>query len=94
MPNRSFTQKTRLSHPSSTEESLDQLIAAKLEVSGHFANNSRQGADFDRIVIGNRDVMLSPFNDGQAQMAAGLTRDLVTEAAQGFRDIRAREVSW
>jgi hypothetical protein len=57
------------------------------------AKNSSQGSYFERVVIGNRDVMPTTLARSQSQVAVRLPCDLVGEPPQSFGKIRSRNIS-
>src|SRR5256885_6205410 len=63
-------------------------------MASHIAENTGQRSNFDRIMIGNRDVVLSAFAGGQAQMAAALPRDRIAQISQRPRQFSAGKISW
>src|SRR2546423_14640227 len=63
-------------------------------MASHSAENTGQRSNFDRIMIGNRDVVLSAFAGGQAQMAAALPRDRIAQLSERPRQFSAGNISW
>ncbi len=76
------------------EKPLDQFLPAQLKVGGHVGKDAGQGAYLYGIVIWDCYVVLAALRGGQSQVASGLSGGLITEPAQGFREIRARNISW
>jgi hypothetical protein len=50
----------------------------------HVRKNAGERADADRIVVWDRDAVLAAALARQANMATGLTRDLVAEFSQAL----------
>jgi hypothetical protein len=81
--------KTIISAP----KPLNQLISTDSEMCGDIAKNPSQRSHFERVVIGNRDVMPTTLARSQSQVAARLPCDLVAESHQSFGKIRSRNIS-
>ena len=77
----------------STEKPLNQFVTADFKMRSHVIKNSGQCSHFQRIVIGNRDMMLAALSGRQPQMAARLPCDFVAQAPQPFGKIRSRNIS-
>ena len=71
------------------EEALQQLITAYFLMSSDISENCGQGADSQRIVKRDGDMMLGGAGARQPQMAACLTRDAITDSCQRLRKLRA-----
>jgi hypothetical protein len=76
------------------EEPPSQFIAGNFKVLSNISKDAGQRAHFDRVVVGNREVMLAMFVCGQPQVAPVLAGNLVTELFQQTGEFRPREVSW
>jgi hypothetical protein len=61
----------------SVEKPLNELVAADLKMGSYVAKNSSQCSHFERVVIGNRDMMLPALAGSQPQVAARLPCDFV-----------------
>ena len=72
---------------------LNQFISADSEMRGDIAKNSSQCSHFERVVIGNRDVMPTTLACSQSQVADRLPCDLVVEPRESFGKIRSRNIS-
>jgi hypothetical protein len=72
---------------------LNQLISADSEMRCDITKNSSQCSHFERVVIGNRDVMPTTLARSQSQVAARLPCNLVAEPPQSFGKIRSRNIS-
>jgi hypothetical protein len=77
----------------SAEKPLDQFVTADFKMRGHIIKNSRQCSHLKRVVIRNRDMMLTALGGRQPQMATRLPCDFVAHAPQSFGKIRSRNVS-
>ena len=77
----------------STEKPLNQFVTADFKMRSHVIKNSGQCSHFQRIVIGNRDMMLAALSGRQPQMATRLPCDFVAQAPQPFGKIRSRNIS-
>ena len=75
----------------SAEKPLDQFVTADFKM--RVIKNSGQRSHFKRIVIRNRDMMLTALGGRQPQMATRLTCDFLTQAPQTFGKIRSRNIS-
>jgi hypothetical protein len=64
----------------SVPKPLNQLLSADSEMRGDIGKNSSQRSHFERVVIGNRDVMPTTLARSQSQVAARLPCDLVAES--------------
>jgi hypothetical protein len=73
----------------SAEKPLNQFVAADFKMRSHVAKNSGQCSHFERVVIGNSDMMLVALARGQPQMTARLARDRIPEALQPFGQVRS-----
>jgi len=78
---------------SRAEEPSNDFVTADSKMRRHIGKDSGQRADFDRIVIWNRDMMLAAFVSAQPQVAACLPRRSVSQGAQCLGKIRSRNVS-
>jgi len=76
------------------EELLNQFLPAELEVSGHVGKDAGQGANLHGIVIWDGYVVLAALGGAESQVTSGLSGGLITEPAQGFGEVRARNISW
>ena len=72
---------------------MNQLISADSEMRRDIAKNSNQCSHFERVVIGNRNMVLTTLARSQSQVAARLPCDLVAEPPQSFGKIRSRNIS-
>ncbi len=69
-----WTEKERRVSP---EQPLNQFLATDFKMRGHATKNPSQCSHSERVVIGNRDMMLAAFPGRQPQVTAGLPRDFV-----------------
>jgi hypothetical protein len=60
---------------------------------GDIAKNSSQCSHFERVVTGDRNMVLTTLALSQSQVAARLPCDLVPESPQPFGKIRSRNIS-
>src|SRR5919106_424631 len=74
------------------EEQSGQPGAGQIVVSSHVRKNSGERSDADGIVVGNRDVVLAVPLGRQANMATGLTGDLVAEFAQSPGEVASGQI--
>ena len=77
----------------SVEKPLNELVTANLKMGSYVAKNSSQCSHFERVMIGNRDMMLPALARSQPQVAARLSCDFIPQAAQSFGKIRSRNIS-
>ena len=77
----------------SVEKPLSELVAADLKMGSYVAKNSSQRSHFERVVIGNRNVMAPALAGSQPQVAARLPCDFIPQAPQSFGKIRSRSIS-
>ena len=77
---------------SSAEHLLDDLVPRRLEVGCDFGEDTCQGADPERGMSWDRDVVLPAYLGRQAQVAARLACHFVAEGAQGSREVLAGQV--
>ena len=77
----------------SVEKPLSELVAADLKMGSYVAKNSSQRSHFERVVIGNRNMMAPALAGSQPQVAARLPCDFIPQAPQSFRKIRSRNIS-
>ena len=61
----------------SVEKPLSELVAADLKMGSYVAKNSSQRSHFERVVIGNRNIVLTTLARSQSQVAARLSRDFI-----------------
>jgi hypothetical protein len=76
-----------------TKEPLGKFVAAQFKVRRDVTKDSGQGPDAKGIVLWNGDVVFAVLLSGQAQVAAGLTSDLIAKLAEGVREIVPRKVT-
>jgi hypothetical protein len=72
---------------------LNQFISIDSEMGSDIAKNPSQRSHFERVVIGNRNVVPTTLARSQSQVAARLPSDLVAESPQSFGKIRSRNIS-
>lgn len=60
---------------------------------GNICKNGGECTDAKGVVAWNGDVMFPAFFRGQAEMAAGLAGDTITERPERFREILPREIT-
>jgi len=53
-----------------SKEAASQLVAADFKVRRNIIKNAGQGSEFDWIMVGNGDVVLTVFGRGQPNVAA------------------------
>jgi hypothetical protein len=75
------------------EDLLDKGGALDPEVLGYHLEDGGEGADAERLVGRDRDVMLAALLRRQAQVATGLPRDRVAEPLEPLGEVAAREVA-
>jgi hypothetical protein len=76
------------------EQGLQQRLSRDVQVLGHVSEDSAQCADPQRLVMGNRDVVLAASSGGQAHMAAGLARYLIGVTPKQDSQFFTTEVAW
>lgn len=67
----------------STEETMQQVVPCQTMMRRHGIEYRRQGADAQRVMVGEGDMMFATGTTGEADMAAALARDLIAEPPQG-----------
>jgi hypothetical protein len=77
-----------------SEQGLQQRLSRDAQVLSHVSEDGTQCADPQRLVTGNRDVMLAAPSGGQAHMTAGLARYLIAIAPKQDSQFFATEVAW
>ena len=76
------------------EKLLHHFVAISLDVGRHLSEDGAKRAYTQRSVPPNGDVVLaSLLCAGEADVATGLSRDLVAEAAKEPGEVRPREVA-
>jgi len=62
-------------------------------VRSNVSEDSGQGANAERVVLGNREVMFPMFGRGEAEVATSLTGDAIAELTGSLRKIASRQVA-
>lgn len=79
--------------PLSVEQAHQQFVTGDAVMSRYGGKDGRQGADTQRIVVGNRDVMFAVLLRHQAKVAAGLPRYRVAEPFEAADQLLAGEIA-
>ena len=74
------------------EQTLDELLSRNFKMSRDCGEHGRERSDPQRVVVGDRDVMLAVFERGQTDMAAALAGDAIAEPLERPRQVAAGEV--
>ena len=64
------------------EERPDQRVARESRVTRNVPKDGAERAHLERIMIGDRDVVLTALPRGHANVASGLSRNLISETGQ------------
>jgi hypothetical protein len=76
----------------SGKEPCQQFITAQFMVYGDIGENGRQRADLQRIMGGNRDVMLSRLHRGKPDVTPDLSGNLAANRRQCLCQLDSSEV--
>ena len=77
----------------SNQTAVQVTVPGDIEICGHIGENGREGADAQRRMLGNREMMLSMLKGSQSKVTAGLTGDRVTELAKGLSEIASGQIA-
>jgi hypothetical protein len=72
---------------------MEQILAANLQGAGDIGQDRRQGSNFQRIVRGNRNVVLRGSFQGEAAVAAGLPGNPLADLRERPRQLNAGKVT-
>lgn len=75
------------------EEVPNEIVATHFKVGRDVLQNSMECSETQGIVARNRHVVLSADIRRQAKVAAGLSRDVISEAGEAACEILTRDVS-
>ena len=77
--------------PRSAKHPVEQFVAIQAEMVADIFQDVGQGADFDRIVIGHRDMVFAVLLSRDPNVRAFLASDDVTQLLESFGKIGSRE---